>query len=225
MALPENFRVALLGGRRGLGAQVTGLLKAQGAPGQVLVISRRTDPGFDFSKKEEWPHLLEYLDNLNLTHLWYFAGGGPYGPFQKKDWKDHEWAWNVSFLCPAWLLHHQLRRSSLRQFVIVGSAVAGEGPDPLSSSYASAKHALRGLVTSIQAEEVRNPPLDLRLYSPGYMDTDLLPPSALPRQRPGGVASPEAVAEHFVQWVFDPNERHRNWSAAQDPSANRGNTC
>ena len=105
------------------------------------------------------------------------AGGGPHGKFQSKEFKDHLWAYKLNLLFPAELIHWSLRNLSLKQFVLVGSSVAESNADPLASSYSSAKHGLKGLVSSINAEGCD---FDLRLFSPPYMDTDLLPNNSQP---------------------------------------------
>lgn len=195
-------RIALLGASRGLGAAAAERVQKQ-LKCEVLVISRKSSVSFDFSRSETWLKLISHLKEWQPTRIWYFAAGGPYGHFSDKEWKDHEWAWRVSFLCPAFLLHS----SELvpQQWIAVGSAIAENRPDPMAGSYCAAKHALRGLITTLQAESAKP---DLRLFSPGYMDTDLLPPQALPRQKE--LVSPSLVAQQFVDWALDEKNRNQN---------------
>lgn len=157
----------------------------------------------DFSKEQNLSILIDKLQQEQVTRIFYFAGGGPYGAFEDKQWKDHQWALQVSLLSPMKLLHEVLRNESLKcveQFVVVGSLVADHQPDPFASSYAVAKHGLKGLVTSIVAEQKD---LDVRLFRPTYIDTTMLPPQAKPRMQGDKILNVEDTARHFVDWAFD----------------------
>jgi short-subunit dehydrogenase len=159
----------------------------------------------DFSKRENLSSIIERLKEHQVSRVFYFAGGGPYGFFAKKQWKDHLWALQVSFLMPAQLLHQVLSDKDLncvKQLIFIGSSVADENPDPMAASYSSAKHGLKGLVESIQSEGCDK---DLRLFRPGYMNTDLLPINATPRQSGADLQEPDIVAEKFVEWALNPN--------------------
>ncbi|NQZ19320.1 MAG: SDR family oxidoreductase [Bdellovibrionales bacterium] len=115
------------------------------------------------------------------------------------------WALQVTYLTPARILHHFLSKpGSVKQMVFVGSAIADSSADPMASSYSSAKHGLKGLIDSINAED---PDIDVRIFRPGYIDTAMLPPQASPRKEGLPLLSPEEAAKRFVQWVQDPNGR------------------
>jgi NAD(P)-dependent dehydrogenase (short-subunit alcohol dehydrogenase family) len=88
----------------------------------------------------------------------------------------------------------------VQQVVFVGSQVADHQADPLAASYASAKHALRGLVHSVQQESISK---DLRLFRPGYIDTGMLPKNAKPRIEGVELADSSRLAESFVDWSLD----------------------
>jgi NAD(P)-dependent dehydrogenase (short-subunit alcohol dehydrogenase family) len=212
----SNETWVLLGASRGLGLAFARRALTESVPPVLHCFSRKApeQSGFsgihtsDFSKNENWGEVIGRIRNLEPERIFYFAAGGPHGKFQSKDWKDHVWSWKVSFEFPAFLCHQVLRDpQKVRQIVFVGSSVAESHPDPMASSYSAAKHALLGLLTSIQAE---GPTVDLRLFSPGYMDTQLLPANAWPRQRSGGVKSPEEVAEILWTWIHnaDDGEKH-----------------
>lgn len=212
--------MAFLGCSRGLGQAVTEEMVKQGQIDQALLVSRSQKVlqslgeslncnyqtlSWDFAKTSQMSAGLDFLKQHQPKRLFYFAGGGPYGSFVSKQWKDHQWSLQVSFLTPAELLHQILTDSSfqsLRQIVFIGSLVADSQPDPLASSYAASKHALKGLIESIHQEGLE---IDVRFFRPGYMDTQLLPPNAHPRQEPGAVASPQKVARSFVSWALDPS--------------------
>ncbi len=207
------MNIAILGASRGLGLQ---LALVAAADNHRLFLSSRTQKwvensilyNCDFSRTENLEGLIRELKSFGPQAIWYAAGGGPYGEYSSKNWRDHLWAWQVNHLTPAYLIHSCLRGeiSACRQFIIVGSAVAESGPDPMASSYCAAKHALKGLISSIQQELVGVREFDLRLYSPGYMDTNMLPPKAVPRQKMGKMLlDPSEVAADFYRWSMEPS--------------------
>lgn len=195
------MKYILLGASRGLGLEVSQVLSAGGH--QVFNFSRSSSPKMDFSKIELASSYLEGWAELKAERIIYFAGGGPFGPFAKKEFKDHQWAYAVNFIFPSWLLHMVLTDSrfigNLKQICFIGSAVAGTKPDPGAASYAAGKQGLRGLLTSVQQEPHGD--LDIRLFSPGYLDTAMLPPNAWPRQGGGLVKSPAVVAQALLEWL------------------------
>src|SRR5690606_29913932 len=148
---------------------------------QALLVARKESLLKELSSQLLCPSQYEIVDFANensldvflkdkdtsISRLLYFAGGGPYGDFASKAWKDHMWSFQVNFLTPSRIIHHFLKQNRKMQIVVVGSAVADDKPDPMAASYAAGKHGLKGLVGSIQAE---NPELDLRIFRPGYMD-------------------------------------------------------
>jgi short-subunit dehydrogenase len=221
-------KVAVLGASRGLGLAISNTFTAECSDSQLLLVSRKikstleqlhqqTQTDYqknrllqmssftcDFSSTENLSPLMNQLVSFNPNQIIYVSGGGPFGDFQTKNWKDHHWALNVNLLFPAELLHRVLNSikdknefPQLTQFVFTGSAIAESFPDPKSASYAMAKHGLKGLITSIQKE---NPPIDVRLFSPGYIDTLLLPPNAWPRQEQKKIHNPEDLAQILYKW-------------------------
>jgi short-subunit dehydrogenase len=208
--------IAFLGCSRGLGRSVAVEYSRQNPDIHSLLVSRKKESledlsealevsshiyACDFSRAVEVDELIEELDKLQPHKIFYFAGGGPYGLFGEKKWSDHQWAFEVSFLTPARLIHHFLKSpKNLSQFVVVGSTIADDKADPMAASYASGKHALKGLVDSINSE---GSDLDLRIFRPGYMDTSMLPPQAQPRLNGAPLLDPEEAAKSFVNWVLD----------------------
>jgi short-subunit dehydrogenase len=201
-------KVAILGGTRGLGAALAKNWLQKGHP--VWISSRKRGighelggencfwKGFDFSQKSQWPALVQALDDWGPEILIYCAGGGPFGQYGNKAWKDQEWAFQVTFECPAFLLWTYCRAESLKSvknFVVIGSVVAEAQPDPQASMYCASKHALRGLIGSLQKEY---PEKGIGLFSAPYMDTDLLPAGAWPRRQQDLVRPPALVAEELV---------------------------
>lgn len=200
----DGWRVAFLGCSRGLGKAVA-LASPQGkrllcarSEKALIALSRAVEGEWaclDFSQPcEKW---LPIIEAFEPTHIYYFAGGGPYGPYHTKKFQDHEWAFRVNFQSPARLIHWSLQRN-LRQLVVVGSAVAESSGNVKAGSYAASKHALLGLCRSLWLE---SKDFDMRLFSPGYMDTDLLPKNASPRRVGGMLLQPEKLATLFWNWV------------------------
>lgn len=201
-------KLAVLGGSRGLGLSIVKALSQQGY--EIFVASRKplsekvetvTWRSFDFSQEEQASGLIEALNKFSPDTVIYCAGGGPYGLYGEKEWKDQEWSLNVTFRFPAFLLWQWCRGKTLQsvqKFIVMGSAVAESQPDPKASMYCASKHALKGLISSLAKEY---PHKQIKLFSPPYMDTDLLPPGAWPRQS-GLAQQPSVVAEEFLRTVL-----------------------
>lgn len=198
-------KVLFVGGRRGLGKAVRELWQKQ-RPDDVLALSSRIpykDEGLktivcDLSQRAQLLELLQFVRDWKPQRIFYFPGGGPWGPFGSKEWKDHQWALQVSFLSAAEMIHAAMGIPEVRQIVAVGSAIAECQPDQNAASYSASKHALRGLISTLNQEA---PLKDIRLFSPGYMATDLLPH---PAREGKNVLTPEALADQFLPWVLSP---------------------
>lgn len=223
-----NEKFIMLGASRGLGWHTYQQLQKVKPQSEFLISSRKvllktgevpahtTLIQQDFSKPGVNPEFLNQLKNFGATHLIYFAGGGPYGLFQDKKWSDHQWSLQTSFLYPAELLHLIMSQSeswpALKKVVLIGSSVAEDKADPRASSYSAAKHALKGLVGSIQAEQrellavqgeqkaVQKTMPQVLLFSPPYMQTDLLPAHSQPRLS-DRAENPEVVAERLIEYI------------------------
>lgn len=218
-------RIAILGSSRGLGLAISQYFAKQNSKTQLLLASRKIKNTMaqlkssdffnleptqinsftcDFSISDNLDPLLNELWQFKPNKIFYVSGGGPFGDYQTKGWKDHQWALNVNLLFPAELLHRVMSTpvhfKELTQIVFVGSAIAENRPDPKSASYATAKHGLKGLISSIQKEE---PDIDIRLFSPGYIDTQLLPPNAWPRQAQNKIHKTETLAQILYNWCND----------------------
>lgn len=194
----EKEKWVLLGAGRGLGFTFSQLVKSK-YPDIELFLASRSVNGFDFSKTDLFEFYAEKIADFSADRLFYFAGGGPYGAFSKFEWKDHLWSLNVTFGFPAYLLNYLGKTSSpIKQLVFVGSAVAEAHPDPFAAMYCASKHALKGLITSLQSEGY---PIPLTLFSPGYMNTQMLPKTAWPRQQ-GLAVEPDIIAQQLLQLVI-----------------------
>lgn len=200
-------KVLALGASRGLGATV---VKNLSVKFEVISVSRKAEKfKLDFSKPEEQKKVFELIDEVRPSRIFYFAGGGPFGTFESKEWKDHQWSLEVNFLFPGRLLHYVLAKNlNVKQIAFVGSLIAEDKTHPLGASYGAGKSALKALLESVFAEEKRKNSIDIRLFSPGYMDTEMLPKNAYPRREGIKLLSPNFVAEKFCEWV---NNTNANW--------------
>lgn len=162
----------------------------------------------DMSKSEDQKQLIDHMTRTKPDGVIYCTGGGPFGSFKEKSWKDHHWALEVSMIAPITLLHHWMNASQSGTFTVVGSRIAEAKPDPKAASYAAAKHGLMGLISSLQSE-LEDTSLDVRLFSPGYMDTDMLPPNASVRQSSHKILSPETAAQALLRWLKKDGPWHR----------------
>jgi len=190
-------RVVIFGSSRGLGGELYKHVESLGHP--VAGWSRKNG---DFSKPEGQELALNFLAAEPVSKVFCMAGGGPYGPYHRNEWKDHAWAWQVTFAFPARVLHLLAARPEKPQVILIGSAVAENAADPNAASYCAAKHALKGLFSTLRADY---PKWDLRLFSPGYIDTDLLPKNAAVRR--GGVYDPAQLARELWSWTLTEDAR------------------
>ena len=197
-------KIAILGASSGLGLEIAKLYSEESS----LFLSARKTKNiklkgdhfyFDCDFTKQFAQLLVFLKSFNPEVVIYCAGGGPYGKFKDKELKDHEWSLAVNFLAPQKLIHSCLNDGDIKKLALVGSAVAEDLGDINASSYAAGKHALVGLHKSIILEE---PEFDLRLFSPGYMNTKMLPKSA-PVRKTKNILEPLDVAMRFKSWFED----------------------
>lgn len=193
----ENW--SLLGASKGLGFEFSKIAPLE-YPQVHLFLASRSINNFDFSKKDLYEFYCEQILSTNPDRIFYFAAGGTYGPFKKYEWKDHVWTMGVTFEFPAFMLHYYLKNpKNLKQIVFVGSAVAESQADPNAAMYCAAKHALKGLLSSVEKE---NPSFQIKLFSPGYMNTQMLPKGAWPREQ-GLAVEPSQVASDLLRFSCD----------------------
>lgn len=216
-------RVIVFGSHKGLGYECVKALLNNNNVDSVLGLSRK-DSGdfaihdkyhylsFDFTKAYSdealYENLLSVILSFNPNHFIYCAGGGPYGTYESKEWKDHEWALKLNFLFPARLIWSLLRdlKSKAKtvsqpiNFIYIGSAIAeSDQGDILGPSYAAAKWAMKGLVKSLSGSAG---PINFKIVSPGYMDTDLLPKGSAPRSL--STAIPMSLIMPLEAQLLDP---------------------
>lgn len=156
----------------------------------------------DFSARSQWDRIVDEVQEFQPQRLIYVAGGGPFGMFHQKAWGAHEWAFHVNFLFPAFLAHALLQKPGIQQMIFIGSAIAESTVDPRAASYSASKHALKGLVSNL-SNEYKN--LDIRLFSPGYMQTGMLPANSEPVKK-GLARDPGQVAIEIINWMQEDHE-------------------
>lgn len=211
------MKVLVLGSHKGLGASVVSELLRKTEVAQVLAVSRYDSGKYakyadrsryqffshDLTKPSEQEAVLKLLETHRPQWVIYCAGGGPFGAFGQKKWQAHQWAFELNFLFPARLCQSVAQNENMQKFLFVGSQIA-EAPqgDPKGASYAAAKWGMKGLLASLQVDY----PNSFYLFSPGYMDTDMVPANAALRQQEGVLRPPETVAKELVQWVFMPSK-------------------
>lgn len=199
MLVQGSEKWSLLGASKGLGFEFSKLVPAM-YPQVQLFLASRTINNFDFSKKDLFEYYCEQIAASDPDRIYYFAAGGTYGPFKRFQWKDHIWTMSVTFEFPAFLLHYFLKNSTrLKQIVFIGSSVAESQADPNAAMYCAAKHALKGLVSSVEKE---GPSFQIKLFSPGYMNTQMLPKGAWPREQ-GLAVEPSQVASELMHFSCD----------------------
>jgi short-subunit dehydrogenase len=213
-------RFCLLGSSRGLGWATYLALSQKYSDAEFLLLSRKIENrklelklntrilGLDFTKVEA-SYLIEVLQNYQPTDLIYFAGGGPYADFFENSWETHLWSLKLTFLFPAELIlklgqsinQNPQKWSSFQSITVIGSSIAENTADPKAASYCAAKHALKGLISTLQKENSSQ--FQIKSFSPGYMDTDLLPRNSAPREK-GLALSAEVVANELIKFIESP---------------------
>jgi NAD(P)-dependent dehydrogenase (short-subunit alcohol dehydrogenase family) len=246
-------RVAILGAGRGLGLALAHQLLQSEAADAIFLLSKHAERArpqlevgpncamtiseLDFTVAGSASVAMKRLAQFGPSHIWYVAGGGPFGAFEDKQWKDHLWAFQLNLLFPLELFHlaHSSAVGELatwQQWVFVGSAIAESRPEINGLAYGAAKCGLQSAWQNWQAENAdpvaltegsaeaksvtkgaarnSNGKPDVRLYSPGYIDTGLLPPQAWPRQAGHKIQNVTAVAEDFIKWSFDISQKNQH---------------
>lgn len=205
--MQKNEKWILCGASSGLGQAFAELIEEQNYNHELFMFSRKSKFVADFSNEQSWLEVLQEFKKIQPDRIFYFAGGGPYGQYSKKSWESHLWSYRVNFLFPAFLLSQKFT-DNLKQFVLIGSKIAENKPDPMAASYSASKFALRGLFLNLIEE--KSLAYDLRLFSPGYMDTRLLPGNAWPRQS-GLVQDPKQVAKTLSNWISDESQKNAHF--------------
>jgi short-subunit dehydrogenase len=231
----KNFipkKALIIGASRGLGRSISLFLTTHfDSVEEVTLVARRQDllnevekeispkirintQKCDLSRSEDQGSLVALLAKEDFDLIIYVAGGGPHGEYGAKEWKDHHWALQVGLMAPMRLVHEWLKNREVQKlksgakFIIVGSRIAEQSPDPLATSYAASKHGLVGFVSSLQ-KELEGQTHKVWLFSPGYIDTEMLPKSAHVRHDGSKLMSADTAAQACLRWIKKEGPWHR----------------
>jgi len=207
-------RAIVFGGSRGLGRAVVEHCRFHfDGLKEVVEVSRKSlSHPLDLTKVSDQIKACELIGGQGFDLVIYCAGGGPHGEFSSKEWKDHAWALQLNLFAPMFLIHRWLKARKGADgegcFVVVGSRIAEQNPDPMASSYAAGKAGLYGFVSSLQ-DELKKSKNKVWLFSPGYMDTEMLPSTAKVRNDGSKLMSAEAAAQAMLRWLKKDGPWHR----------------
>lgn len=204
----------ILGGSKGFGRAISGHL----VNSKELSRSSRVE-SVDFSRPESLSKIIRHMDDYSPEFIFYVAGGGVHGEYFSKPMHSHRWTFEVNFFRPIEIADYLKHTGFQGIFVYIGSSIAERSDSKNSISYAESKKlALKTLLSLDESE------LKVRVFSPPYMDTALLPKKAWPRlETPDLVLNPKKVAKVLLNWLsesplkdtktlsenFDP--RHFDW--------------
>lgn len=193
----------VLGASRGLGKNLL-----EGFEGHSTGVSRTMNESIDFSKEDSPQKVLKLIERTESDLLIYCAGGGPHGSYFEKRSQSHRWAFQVNSFTPLEILKN-LEQSSIKTFIYIGSAIAERSVSSQSLSYSHSKKLTKRAFLDYKSES-----LEALVFSPPFMDTDLLPPGAWPRTNcPDLVLDPHVVAQELFKWIQDrdSDERYFDW--------------
>jgi short-subunit dehydrogenase len=208
----SEFNASLvLGGSRGLGKSLCQVLSKNKE--ECLALSRSTDLKLDLTQSDAMNIFKSSVQENNFSHVFYVAGGGPHGPFFDKPLHSHKWAFELNYFKPVEIAHYLKSISFKGVFVFIGSAIAENRTSSKSLSYSLSKRASVKTLLSLSEEELK-----VRVFSPPYMNTSLLPLKAWPRlENPELVIEPNKVAEVLIEWLHDPLNASLSLSETFDP--------
>lgn len=151
------------------------------------------------------------------------AGAASYGPFGEMSAGDYERTIRTTLLGAVHTTHAVLPclERSRGTLVIVGS-VAGRVPTPWLSTYAAAKHGVRGFARSLDCElRALRKPVSVALIAPGPVDTPFWRRARTPDGRLApelrGAYRPEDVAAEIVRAISVTGRTERTVGALMLP--------
>lgn len=198
-------RTMILGGSRGLGKAIADRIP------DSFALSRKSELSVDLSKPESIGFALDQVSELKIQRIIYAAGGGPHGPFFEKSPESHAWAYNVNLFTPIGILNGLIEKGYQGEFVYIGSAIAERSTSNHSLSYSTSKKSARDIILSNSNKSPKS-----LVFSPPFMNTDLLPQGSWPRlEHPDLVVEPAKVAGVLLGWLDEQSgnsdSRHFDW--------------
>lgn len=188
----------ILGGSKGLGLSISEYLKNTGYFENIRCLSRRsTIESLDFSKPDSLSQIKKHIFDFKPELIFYVAGGGVHGPYFSKPSHSHRWTFEVNFFRPTEIAEHLKNIKYQGTFVYIGSAIAERSHSKTGLSYSESKKLALKTLLSLKESELK-----VRVFSPPYMDTALLPQKTWPRlEAPHLVLSPDQVAAELLKWL------------------------
>lgn len=203
----NNTNIFIFGGSGGLGQALAKelLLFKSESHLKAYNFSRRPsnfdyDIKCDLSKtKESLEIFKKQFEELNPTAIFFLAGGGPFGSFVDKEFKDHEWALNVNFITPLAMIHHaQLVSKVSLTLICIGSQISETKAHKNGLAYGAAKSAMSASVRTLQSE-CDPEEMAFHLYRLGYMDTPMLTKNSVPRANNETLLNPKGVVGQILK--------------------------
>lgn len=209
--MKKSFHESLvLGGSRGLGQSLFQKLSKQH---KCVALSRSTDPKLDLTQSDSMQIFKKEVQENSFSHIFYVAGGGPHGPFFDKPLHSHKWAFELNYFKPVEIAYYLKSILFKGVFVYIGSAIAETYSSSQSSSYSLSKKSAVKTLLSLSEKDLK-----VRVFSPPYMNTSLLPPKAWPRlENPELVIEPNMVAKVLIEWILDSLNESLDPSKTFDP--------
>jgi len=218
-------RILLTGASSGVGLAATRMFAAEGA--RLVVVARRGDAleqlllaegidavviGVDLADRAATQRAVsDAVDALGgLDVLVSNAAAAVFGHVLEVHPDDFDRTIDVTFTGAVNVIRSalpHLRRS--RGVIVVTGSLMARVPLPTWSSYAAAKHALRGFLNSLQVEEIeQGSGVRCAMVHPGPIDTPLFAHASSATTRAPRVVpdaySPEVVAQALVEVAIDP---------------------
>jgi NAD(P)-dependent dehydrogenase (short-subunit alcohol dehydrogenase family) len=207
--LSPSSHALVTGGGRGIGREVAATLSRAGASVTVLGRNREALDAVVAEGLAHFAAVADVADQASLKGaiagagarqpidiLVANAGAAESTPFVKSDAALFRRMWEVNFLGVVHATQAVLpsMKATGRGRIIAIASTAGLKGYPYVTAYASAKHAVVGLVRSL-ALELATTAITVNAVCPGFTDTDLLTGSIDTIMRKTGRSREEAVAE------------------------------
>ncbi len=199
-SLPAGYRAVVAGSTGGIGASVVAHLDNDPNCGEVISLSRGTDPAIDFADEATILRAAQSVSNDGEIHLFFCATGflsdeetSPEKSLREIDPASMARLFCINSIGPALLMKHFCPLMSRRQrsiFAAVSARVGSISDNALGGwySYRASKAALNMLIKGAAIELARNRDQSICVgLHPGTVDTGLSSPFVKGRkvQQPG----------------------------------------